>query len=430
MSAVADRASPALRRRWARIAVVAVVVLLGLLLLQAALRPERVTRLLLNRVGQALGLDITASGAGEYRVRGTPMLVVRDVVAREPGAATPVLRAERVLLSLPWSTIRSRGDDLVIQRIELDAPRIDVAALQHWLAARPPSETKIPVLNDGLHIVRGRIDHPDWRIENLAVTMPSLHPDHAVAARVGGRFLAAPTTIDFDLSLALSKPANGTGVGIAGPLTVEHGDWKLPARIRLSGPLRIDDGVVDVKPLRLAMSARYIAGTTNLPFAFAVKGPLHYQHSTSTYAPIGLAVRGQGAVPDFDARGALAVGRRLVVRIAGRLAAWPDTWPALPTPIARSTSPLPFALDYAGKFDLSDVVALRLQRDQTRFDGRLRMPEMLAWIDAPPEGSPLPPLSGHLSTPKMEISGAQLEGVEVTLDDGEDHAANSENAGK
>ena len=42
--------------------------------------------------------------------------------------------------------------------------------------------------------------------------------------------------------------------------------------------------------------------------------------------------------------------------------------------------------------------------------------EVLAWAKQP-DGVPLPPLHGHLVSPKLEVSGATLEGVEVVLDD-------------
>ena len=119
-------------RRGARILLVVAVVLLALLLvLRFALQPERATRFLLSRVGATLGLEITASGAAEYHLRGTPTLVIRDVVAREPGAAVPLLTADRILLSLPWSTIRARGAVLAARRLELDAPVLQIDALQH-----------------------------------------------------------------------------------------------------------------------------------------------------------------------------------------------------------------------------------------------------------------------------------------------------------
>src|SRR3546814_11052871 len=76
------------------LAALAVVVVLAL---QYALEPQRATRFLLARAGAALGLEITATGVAEYRLRGTPTLVLRDVVASEPGMATPLLRADRIL---------------------------------------------------------------------------------------------------------------------------------------------------------------------------------------------------------------------------------------------------------------------------------------------------------------------------------------------
>ena len=418
MSVGAAQGKPASRRRWARIGgAIAVLLLLLALALRIALQPEHVTGLVLGQLGKALGLEITANGPGEYRLVGSPVLVVRNVVAREPGAKTPILRAERVLLSLPWSTIRTRGAELTITRVELDAPVLDVPALQHWLATRPPGETRIPTLSDGLYVTRGRIVSDDWSVDGIAATLPELHPGQPVNAQVRGRYLDPPTSIPFDLSVALSKPANGAGAAIVGPITIDRGTWRMPARIHLSGPLLIGDDDLRVQPARLKMSARYQSGDTDLPFALALSGPLHFDNATWTLAPVGVALRGQDMLPSFDARGALALGRRLVARLDGMLPLWPEQWPALPVPVGQSASALPFALDYVGNPDLSDIAGLRLQRDQTRFDGRFRLYDMLAWIDAPATASPLPPLSGHLTSPRLEISGAQLEGVEVTLED-------------
>src|SRR5690606_4515926 len=134
----------------------AAALLLLALALHLLLQPQRVAGFVLNALGDALGLEITAAGSSEYNLRGTPVLVVRDVVAREPGAATPLLRARRVYVSVPWSTVRSRGTQLDITRIELDAPVLDLPALQHWLANRPPGESRMPTLGDGLQVSDGR----------------------------------------------------------------------------------------------------------------------------------------------------------------------------------------------------------------------------------------------------------------------------------
>ena len=406
------------RRRIVLIVIVVALLLLALLL-RVALQPEHATRLILDQAGKALGLEITAS-SGEYRLRGTPQLVLHDVLAREPGA-TPLLRASRIYLSLPWSTIRARGSDLTVRRIELDAPGFDLPAYQHWIATRPPSARRIPTLTDGLRIRDGRIDNDDWAIDGIDADLPSLHPDRPAQARLRARYLDPPLAIPVDLAVALSHPsamATGavTGFATRGHITIERGDWRLPATIALSGPLLLGEDDLRITPAHLGLAARYESGKTALPFTLGLHGPLQFDEATWVLAPVGAALHGQGPVPTFNARGALALGRRLVLQLDGRIAQWPETWPALPAPIGQSTSALPFVLYYIGRPDLSEIATLHLERDTTIFDGRFRLPDVIAWIDAD-KLSPLPPLDGHATTPRMEISGAQLEGVEVSIDD-------------
>ena len=80
------------------------------------------------------------------------------------------------------------------------------------------------------------------------------------------------------------------------------------------------------------------------------------------------------------------------------------------------SSPLPFALRYDGASDLSDTTTLSLRRDAMAFDSRFRLYAVLDWL-AQAGGSPLPPLDGTLRAPQLELSGAKLESVEITLDD-------------
>ncbi len=436
-------ATPAPRpKRRIRHALIALCILLLLLSLSATwlLQPKQLAPLILDRAGDALGLTITADAGAEVRLRGEPQLVVRNIVAIEPGARTPILRAKRVLLSLPWSSLRRRGRDLVIERIELDAPQLDIPALRAWLAKRPPGEkTAIPTLTDGLRIVEGRIDNGDWRIDGIDVRLPSLHPQRGVNARIRGRYSDAPvakpstgkpsagnaplaststggTRIPFDLAVAMTKPASAAGIAVVGTLAIERDDWRLPMTIALSGPLRLSDDGLTLTPAKLGISARYRSGETTLPFSLGVHGPLRFSAGTWVLAPAAVALRGDEPIPDFDAHGALGLGRRLVIELDGALPQWPASWPGLPAPVSNSTSPLPFALRYAGRPDLSDIAGLGLQRDATRFDSRFRLYDVLGWIDQA-GGSPLPPLDGRLRSPELEISGAVLEGVDITFDD-------------
>jgi hypothetical protein len=393
---------------------VLLLVLVASTLLYVA-QPQRATRLILEQLGRTLGLEITAS-TGEYQLRGTPTLSVRNVVAREPGAAKPLLRADRIFLSLPWSTIRARGSNLTVEKIELDRPVIDVGALQHWLQQRPPGETRIPTLTRGLRIRDGSIVAAGWSLDDVTFDMPTLSPAQRVAAHVTGRYRAESLQAPFALDVVLSLPSRDAAIGIAGDVSVVADTWQVPARIRLSGVLHLADRW-RFDHAKLGASARYQSGKTRMPFAFGVAGTLRGTDEGLQLSPAGIAVRAHNVIPTLDAHGTIAMADSLALQLAGVLPTWPEAWPALPSPLAGSTSPLSFELRYAGRTGFSDIAELRIDRDATQFDGRFRVPEIASWIDAGDTGSPLPPLDGRVTTPSIDIAGAQLQGVEVTLDD-------------
>lgn len=411
------------RGRLARFVIIMLIVLVVLALLGSyLLQPQRASTFLLDRVGTALGLHITATGTASYRLRGTPQLVLRDVVAQRPGDPHVLLRADRVFVAVPWSTLRARGADLTAQRIELDAPVLDVPALQRWQATRPPSETRIPTLSDGLRITRGRIDNDDWTIDGIGVDLPSLAPGKPLRTRLQGRYLDPPTRLPFDLDVALTKPANDAGLAAIGKLTLEGDGWTLPAQVYLAGPLHLGDDEVGISPAKFGVSARYQSAKSNLPFVLGAAGPLRFDEGVWALDPAALIVHGhsalgRGMIPEARANGALALGRLLVLRLHGDITAWPDAWPALPPPLSASTSPMAFSLDYAGQVDFSEVAALALHRDATVFDTRFKLPAILEWLDTGVPGSPLPPLAGRLQTPRIEIAGSSLEGVDVEFQD-------------
>ncbi|HSD16518.1 MAG TPA: hypothetical protein VLC71_04550 [Thermomonas sp.] len=403
-------------------AILTAILLVALLVVGWLLQPQRAGKFLLQRLGSSLGLEISAR-AIDYRVRGTPQLVLRDVVASRPGDAAALLHVERMFVSLPWRTIRARGNDLTVQRVELDAPAIDLPAVQRWLATRPTTgETRIPTLVDGLRVTRGRIDNEDWRIEGLSIDVPTLHPERLLRARVRGRYLAPPMSIPADLAIAIAHPRRAlagqrTGIAGVGTVTVANADWQVASHVFLAGPLRLGKDSALLKPVRLGIAARYRSASTTLPFRLGLHGPMAFNNATWRFVPVSVSLDGDDAVPDALARGSVSIGQRLVLHLDGRIAGWPDAWPALPVPLSASTSPMDVALDYKGAIDFADLAALELRRDDTRFDARFRLPAVLAWLDAEAAGSPLPPLRGNLSTPRLEIADATLEGVEVELDD-------------
>lgn len=417
-ASVADARSRRPRRRIAlAVAVVAIVALGGLV--RWASRPQQVAALVLSQAGRALGLRITAEGVSEYTLRGGPRIVLRNVAARRDGDPTPVLQADRILLSVAWSTIRSRGREVTVHRVELDRPRLDIGALQRWLATRPPTPQRaVPTLTDGFVVGDGRVTGDGWSIDAIAMQVPSLAPGRIVRAHLRGRAIAGDTRIPFDLAATLARPALPAGLGIAGEATVQRADWQLPMSLVLRGQPRLDP-VPALDGLAMGARARYVSGSTSLPFRLGIGGRASLAQGLRL-EPFGLALRQGREIPNLTAGGRVAWGSQLALALDGRIARWPDGWPELPAPFGRPKGPLPLRLAYDGATDLSGRTDLHLESGATVFDGRFRLPRVLEWLDAAATGTPLPPLDGRLSTPRLEIPGATLEGVEVEVrDDGE-----------
>ncbi|MCD9005943.1 hypothetical protein LDO31_06800 [Luteimonas sp. XNQY3] len=429
MSDVAPAPEPSAPRRlrWLRlIAIALVLAIAAALLIHLLLPPERALRLVLARLEPTLGLRISFEGEVEYRLRGTPQLVVRDVGIAAPGSDTPdvpMLQAERMLLSLPWKTIRSRGADLEISRVELDAPRLHLPSLLRWLDARPPGDGKLPAITGGVHIVGGRLDGDGWHVDGLALDLPALHADRAIAAQVAGTAHLDALQAPFRLRLHADRAVDARDLQARGTLALVHASGRLDTTLQADAA-RIDADMPGfaLSPLRIALDARWQGADAAdpLPFVLGLYGALHVGGDGSVlgFAPMGIALRGEGVVPDLIAGGRIALGERLTLALDGRIAEWPDAWPALPPPLSNSTQPLPFALRYDGPADASAPIALQLEHEHARFDGEARITAMLGWFDALPTGSPLPPLRGQLTADRVEVSGAVLQGLEITFDDG------------
>lgn len=397
------------------IGLLAALVMLAVLLLQA----KRVEQFALGRAGAALGLQIEASGAAEYRLRGTPTIVVRDVTARMPGNPQPLLVADRVLLSLPWSTLHARLQELDFTRIELDSPVLDLGVLQAWQATRPPGDGRIPTLSKGLAVIDGTLVADGWRIKGVDLTLPLLDADQPVRAQASGRYVAGATTLPFDLDGQIERLADGSPLGISGNVTLVREGWQLPARLKMRGTWHAGSEGWGIDRMRLGATATYQAGDTRTPFALGLVAPLRFADGTTSLSPLAVVIRplDDGLVPALKATGTLALEDELGLELDGTFANWPEAWPALPAPLDDRTADTDFTLDYSGATTLDDVAAISLARDGTRADVRLRLAGVTEWMETAATGTPLPPLEGTATTPRLEIAGATLHGVTITIDD-------------
>ncbi|HEX4852987.1 hypothetical protein [Arenimonas sp.] len=370
------------KRRWPWIlAAFVVLALLGAFWVNRQLEPNRLTATVLARAGEALGLEFTIEGTPEYALRPEPRLVLPGLKVRQPGAAAPwILRAERAEVSLPWDTLTG-GEVLVITRVELQRPEVDLAALASWQASRPPSAGpfELPTFTDGMLMRDGRILGADWAIESFALELPELVPGSPASAELSGRFVQDATEIVF---------AGRLGADRAGLAT------------------------------RLALDAngRLRSGGTDVPWTLALAGELDATRTPLSLAFDELQWRSESPLPDLDGAGRVDYGDKLSLQLEGELPRWPAGWPALPEPLAASTAAFGFSLRYDGPPDASAPLALRLRRDETTLASTLVVPELLAWLDAD-AANPLPPLSGELQTPRLDVGGATLEGVRITLED-------------
>ncbi len=419
----AREAIPPSPRRWPRRLVRVALVLLALALAASwLLQPVRLGPFLLKRIGASLDLQISARDF-DYSLRGTPWLVMHDVSVKRPGHPETLLSATRVRIALPWRSLRARGAELAMDRIELDTPRLNLPAVLRWQAARPPSPpARIPPIQRGVHIANGRIDGEGWQFDGIDIDIASLHPRQPLRAQVHGRYADTGLTMPFRLSARLEAPQalldyQTSSAAVRGTLTLKGSDWSLPAQVVLSGPLRLADAAIRLIPAKFGFAGAYRSGDTRVPLRFGAYGPLELVGSRLNTEPLTVVLNGAGAVPGVHARGSATLDSTLKLDLGGSLDGWPADWPALPLPLSSSKAPLQFALEYFGAPSFDDEARLRINRDATRFDARFRRPEVLRWLDAGASGSPLPPLTGSLSTPRLQLPGATLEGVQIELDD-------------
>lgn len=368
------------KRRWPKIlAILALLSLLAAWWVNRQLEPVRLANTVLAAVGESQGLELSFTGTPDYSLRPEPRLRIPNLVARQPGAATPLLTAREVEVSLPWSTVWGDGP-VVITRIALQAPAVDLPALMAWLDSRPDTgESKLPTLTNGISIRDGRLVSPTWQVEALSLALPRLGPGQPAKAEFSGRFLQDAREISF-----------------AGELDAETAGLDTPLSLVSAGQLR--DETLDV-PWSLSLDGRVEASGE----------PMHLVAER-------IAWTSRSPLPDFSGNGQLTLGDALSMELTGELPRWPEGWPALPEPMVSSQAPLALTTAYEGGTDLSGTLQLQLRRDETALDAGFAPTELMSWLESD-AASPLPPLQGELRTPTLVVEGVELEGVRISIEE-------------
>lgn len=362
-------------RRWLVVLGVLAILALGVAwFVNRQLEPTRLTATVLDRVGKALQLQIGFEGMPEYALRPEPRLLLPGLrVAGLDGK--PFLTAARAEISLPWATIT--GDEPVITRLQIEQPVLDLAGLQRWIAARPPTPFKLPTLTHGLQVYDGTLVGAGFVVRALSLELPTLRTGDPADLAANGRLEMGDTRLGGQLSLHLDTP------GLASPY-----------KLGFAGTLQQSP-----KPLAFRLDAVGRFASTDASFSLDADT---------------LSLAGDSPLPHLAGMATLRSAKTLQLDFSGLLRDWPAVWPRLPEPLASQTTNLPVIVTYAGRNDLSDPLALRVAKPPTTLDATLRVPELRAWLLATTT-SPLPPIAGTLKTPVLAFDGITLEGVEAEV---------------
>lgn len=165
------------------------------------LRPERFTAMLQAQARQA-GLVLNLDNPASPTVFPRPALDLRGITISADGEDTPILLASSGRLVLPWRTLL--GGPVAIAQMEVDGPRVDLDALQSWLAAQPPlpadAAPAIPRIDTGIRVEHGSVVHGDrLLLNNVALTAGTLAPDSPFLL-----YMSATTTSGAPLQLRLA----------------------------------------------------------------------------------------------------------------------------------------------------------------------------------------------------------------------------------
>ena len=134
-------------------AVLAVVVVVYLLL-----QPDRFTAMLQTQA-RAVGLNLSLASPASPSLFPRPALDLHGITLNAEGSNAPILLAARGRLALPWRTLF--GGPTVISQLQIESPRVDLDALQTWMATLPAhtqnSAPNIPRIDTGVDITYGSV---------------------------------------------------------------------------------------------------------------------------------------------------------------------------------------------------------------------------------------------------------------------------------
>jgi len=177
------------------------VVLAAVIAVYLLLQPERFTRMLQTQARTA-GLELNLASPASPTLFPRPALDLDGITLNAEGAGAPILLAAHGQLVLPWHTVL--GGPTVISQLQIESPRVDLDALQEWLAALPaqPEDAppNIPRIDTGVSISHGSV----VRGNEVLLGNVSLEAGSLISGQPFPLALSAVTAAGMPLQLRLS----------------------------------------------------------------------------------------------------------------------------------------------------------------------------------------------------------------------------------
>lgn len=344
-----------IRRRWIVLLLLLGLALAGFFTLRFLLQPDRVSALLLQKIEDATGLEVSLQKPADIGLWPDLHVELIGLDVRAPDAERGFLHVDLVELALPWSALRN-GENIHLRRLRLVKPDLDIPALNEFFAGRmesgPPAPLQIPSLDAPLEIRDGRIRGDGWRLEKLLLNLPFLSAGMPTQLDAGGMLALDAKQHRFALQLTTTPISDG-------------------------GALRLEPLILDLVIDGLSSWRPHIEGHV-------------------LWYPSGIV--------ELD--------------LQSQIASWDSAWPALPLPPADDPAPVQLKLHYKGATSLQDTANFAAMRGEDGLRGRVKLNDTLEWLGSQ-HVSPLPPLDGEIEIPRLHYEGIEATGVRLRMQPGD-----------
>lgn len=200
------------RIRWIALAIgILVLVLLAALAIHvsALLQPQRFTSLL-ERDFAAVGVKLDIDAPAHPQLFPRPGVRLQGFSLANAGSSTPILQASGATIVVPWRALLH--GDVAIERVDIDAPRIDLGELKALLARLPRHRgpPRLPTIVTGVHMSQGTLTNDGAPLLfEVSLDTGELVPDRPFKLEIAARG-ASGQQISASLDTVPSAPHAGT----------------------------------------------------------------------------------------------------------------------------------------------------------------------------------------------------------------------------